>query len=301
MVKFGFMRHLLGHRLRRYRMRRGVVGMWVSGGLLALMVFWAWFGVHLVPDSSPYANTQRPDLAVQPLMSRGEYVHWLGTDTLGRDLWSRLVWGMRVSLVTGFWAMLLAVGLGTTVGLTAGFYRSWVDSLLSWLMQVLWSLPSVLLVLALSLALGKGWWQVLLAIGLTMWVDVARVVRGQVLALREREFVLAARMMGMSSLHLMWVQILPNLAKPLMVMASSVFGSAILLEAGLGFLGLGVQPPIPSLGMMLREHTPYLLMGAPHLVWAPGLLISGMVLSFNVFGTSLSAFLEDGHAEGPGP
>jgi peptide/nickel transport system permease protein len=197
--------------------------------------------------------------------------------------------------------MLLAVCLGTTVGLTAGFYRSWVDSLLSWLMQVLWSLPSVLLVLALSLALGKGWWQVLLAIGLTMWVDVARVVRGQVLALREREFVLAARMMGMSSLHLMWVQILPNLAKPLMVMASSVFGSAILLEAGLGFLGLGVQPPIPSLGMMLREHTPYLLMGAPHLVWAPGLLISGMVLSFNVFGTSLSAFLEAGHAEGPGP
>jgi len=178
------------------------------------------------------------------------------------------------------------------VGMVAGFYRSWVDRVLSWLMQVIWSLPSVMLVLAFSLALGRGWWQVFVAIGLTMWVDVARIVRGQVLALREREFVMAARMMGFSDWHLMTVQLLPNLFKPLLVMAASVFGSAILLESGLGFLGLGVQPPVPSLGTMLREHYPYLLLGAPHLVWAPAGLIFTMVLGFNVLGSALSSYLD---------
>lgn len=263
-----------------------------SGGYLVLLLLLSVFGVYALPDPTPYANTQNPDQAVQPLMHQGAIWHWLGTDTLGRDLLSRLVWGIRVSLGTGLAAMVLALVFGTTVGMVAGFYRSWVDRVLSWLMQVIWSLPSVMLVLAFSLALGRGWWQVFVAIGLTMWVDVARIVRGQVLALREREFVMAARMMGFSDWHLMTVQLLPNLFKPLLVMAASVFGSAILLESGLGFLGLGVQPPVPSLGTMLREHYPYLLLGAPHLVWAPAGLIFSMVLGFNVLGSALSSYLD---------
>ena len=263
-----------------------------SGGYLVLLLLLSVFGVYALPDPTPYANTQNPDQAVQPLMHQGAIRHWLGTDTLGRDLLSRLVWGIRVSLGTGLAAMVLALVFGTTVGMVAGFYRSWVDRILSWLMQVIWSLPSVMLVLAFSLALGRGWWQVFVAIGLTMWVDVARIVRGQVLALREREFVMAARMIGFSDWHLMTVQLLPNLFKPLLVMAASVFGSAILLESGLGFLGLGVQPPVPSLGTMLREHYPYLLLGAPHLVWAPAGLIFSMVLGFNVLGSAISSYLD---------
>lgn len=264
----------------------------LSGGYLALCLAFAWIGVHLLPDPSMYANLQNPDMAVLPMFTQGDRYHWLGTDSMGRDLWSRLVWGIRVSMGTGLVAMALSVAMGTLIGLVAGYYRSWVDRFLSWLMQVLWSLPSVLLVLAFSLALGKGWWQVMLAIGLTMWVDVARMVRGQVLALREREFMLAARMLGLSDWSQMIHQLLPNLYKPLMVMASSVFGSAILLESGLGFLGLGVQPPVPSLGMMLKEHVPYLLMGAPHLALAPGLLIFSLVFGFNVLGAALSAYLD---------
>jgi len=262
----------------------------LSAGYLVLLLLFSLFGVNVLPDPSPYANTQDPDQAVQYLGYQGRIRHWLGTDTLGRDMLSRLIWGIRVSMITGLAAMVLAVVVGTAVGLVAGFYRSWVDKVLSWLMQVVWSLPSVMLVLAFSLALGRGWWQVFVAIGLTMWVDVARIVRGQVLALREREYVMAARMMGFSDLHLMTVQLLPNLTKPLLVMAASVFGSAILLESGLGFLGLGVQPPVPSLGTMLREHYPYLLMGAPHLVWAPAGLIFSMVLGFNVLGSALSTY-----------
>lgn len=262
----------------------------LSGSYLLLCLVFAWFGVDLLPDSTLYANQQNPDAAALSMFSQGAMYHWLGTDSMGRDLWSRLVWGIRVSMGTGLVAMAISIALGTLVGLVAGYYRSWVDRVLSWFMQVLWSLPSVMLVLAFSLALGKGWWQVMLAIGLTMWVDVARMVRGQVMALREREFMLAARMLGLSDWNQMIKQLLPNLYKPLMVMASSVFGSAILLESGLGFLGLGVQPPVPSLGMMLKEHVPYLLMGSPHLALAPGLLIFSLVFGFNVLGAALSSY-----------
>lgn len=264
----------------------------ISGGYLLLCLGLGWLGVYGLPDASRYANNQNMDAAILPMFSQRDIIHWLGTDSMGRDVWSRLVWGIRVSLTTGLVAMIISVGLGTLVGLLAGYYRSWVDRVLSWLMQVLWSLPSVMLVLAFSLALGKGWWQVMLAIGLTMWVDVARMVRGQVLALREREFMLAARMLGLSDWSQMIYQLLPNLYKPLLVMASSVFGSAILLESGLSFLGLGIQPPIPSLGMMLKEHVPYLLMGAPHLALGPGLLIFSLVFGFSVFGSALSAYLD---------
>ncbi|MFM7910772.1 MAG: ABC transporter permease [Bacteroidota bacterium] len=262
----------------------------LSGFYLLLCLVFAWVGVDFLPDSTLYANQQNPDAAALPMFSQGVTNHWLGTDSMGRDLWSRLVWGIRVSMGTGLVAMALSIALGTIVGLAAGYYRSWVDRVLSWFMQVLWSLPSVMLVLAFSLALGKGWWQVMLAIGLTMWVDVARMVRGQVMALREREFMLAARMLGLSDWNQMFKQLLPNLYKPLMVMASSVFGSAILLESGLGFLGLGVQPPVPSLGMMLKEHVPYLLMGSPHLALAPGLLIFSLVFGFNILGAALSSY-----------
>lgn len=219
------------------------------------------------------------------LLSR---TYWLGTDIMGRDLWSRLVLGLRVSLGVGLIAVLISLLVGVVLGAIAGFYGGWVDQVVGWLINVIWSIPSLLLVIAFSLVMGKGMWQVFLAVGLTMWVDVARIVRGQVLSLREQEFVLAARAMGFSDLRIIFRHILPNVTGPVVIMSASNFATAILVESGLSFLGLGVQPPTASLGMMIKEHYPYIIMDAAYLALVPGLVILLLVLAFNLFGNGLS-------------
>jgi ABC-type dipeptide/oligopeptide/nickel transport system permease subunit len=212
---------------------------------------------------------------------------WLGTDIYGRDLLSRLILGIRISLSVGVMAVFISLFIGITLGALAGYYGGWVDAAISWLMNVVWSLPALLLVIAISFALGKGFWQIFIAVGLSMWVEVARLVRGQIIALKHVEFVEAAKALGFSDGRIILKHILPNLAGPILVVASSNFASAILLEAGLSFLGFGAQPPMPTWGGMIKEHYGYIIIDAAYLAILPGLAIMLMVYSFNLVAIGL--------------
>ena len=212
---------------------------------------------------------------------------YLGTDIYGRDLLSRLILGIRVSLSVGLMAVIISLFIGVSLGAIAGYFGGKTDTLISWFMNVIWSLPSLLLVIAISFALGKGFWQIFIAVGLSTWVDVARLVRGQVMSLKEVEFVEAAKALGFSTTRTIAKHILPNVAGPILVVASANFASAILLETGLSFLGFGAQPPMPSWGTMIKEHYGYIIMDAAYLAILPGLAIMLTVYAFNLLAIGL--------------
>lgn len=212
---------------------------------------------------------------------------WLGTDKYGRDILSRLLIGVRVSLAVGLVTVLLSLSVGVLLGALAGYFRGRVDEIILWLVNVIWSIPTLLLVFAIMLVLGKGFWQVFIAIGLTLWVNVARIIRGQVLAAKEREYVEAARALGYSHSRILFRHILPNVMGPVWVVAASNFASAIVIEAGLSFLGVGVQPPQPSWGLMIKENYNFIITHNPMLALAPGLAIMLLVLAFNMLGNGL--------------
>jgi len=218
--------------------------------------------------------------------------YWLGTDRYGRDVLSMLVIGTRVSLSVGFISVLISLVLGISLGAIAGFFRGWADQLIMWLINVVWSIPTLLLVIAITFALGRGFWQVFIAVGLTMWVEVARIVRGQILGIREKEYVEAARALGFSNTRIIIRHILPNAMSPVIVISAANFASAILLEAGLSFLGIGVQPPMPSWGSMIRDNYPYIILDAAYLAILPGLAIMLMVLAFMLVGNGLRDALD---------
>lgn len=216
----------------------------------------------------------------------------LGTDLLGRDLLSRLLIGTRISLAVGLISVIISIFIGILLGSLAGYFRGTTDTVITWLINVVWSIPTLLLVIAITLVLGKGITQVFIAVGLTMWVDVARIVRGQILSIREKEFVEAGRALGYKNGRIIFRHILPNVMGPVVVMAASNFASAILTEAGLSFLGIGAQPPVPSWGEMINAHHGYILMDKAYLAFTPGIAIMMLVLSFMMVGNGLRDALD---------
>ena len=213
--------------------------------------------------------------------------YWLGTDKFGRDILSRLIIGTRVSLAVGLIAVLISLTLGIILGALAGYYRGWVDEIIMWLVNVTWSIPTLLLVFAITMAMGKGFWQIFIAVGLTMWVSVARLIRGQVMAIKEMEYVQAARALGLKNSRIILRHILPNILGPVMVIAASNFATAIIVEAGLSFLGIGIQPPQPSWGLMIKENYNFIITHNPLLALIPGFAIMLLVLAFNLLGNGL--------------
>ena len=235
-----------------------------------------------LPDQKTWISKNR-------MVSRTFY---LGTDRYGRDILSRLLTGSRVSLSVGFIAVLLSLTIGIILGSLAGYYGGLVDNVIMWLINILWSIPTLLLVFAITLTIGKGFIEIFIAIGLTMWVGAARLIRGQVLVLREMEYVTAAKALGLGNPRIIFRHILPNLAGPVMVIAASNFAAAILTEAGLSFLGIGVQPPQPSWGLMIKEHYNFLITNQPFPALIPGIAIMLLVYSFNILGNALRDVLD---------
>jgi ABC-type dipeptide/oligopeptide/nickel transport system permease subunit len=213
----------------------------------------------------------------------------LGTSIDGRDLLSMLLFGTKISLSIGFISVIISLILGVSLGAMAGFFGGWFDNLIMWLMTVVWSIPSIMLVIAISLALqSKGIWVAFVAVGLTMWVEAARVVRGQILSIKEKLYVEAAKALGIGNLRIIFVHILPNVVGPIIVIATANFASAILIEAGLSFLGLGVQPPMPSWGKMVFEgYNSNWESDGGFLVFMPSICICLLVFAFNLFGNGL--------------
>jgi peptide/nickel transport system permease protein len=211
----------------------------------------------------------------------------LGTDKYGRSVFSRLILGIRVSLAVGLLAVLISLTLGIFIGAVAGYFGGWIDQLAMFLINVTWSIPTLLLVFAIVLAFGRGVGIIFLAVGLTMWVDVARIVRGQVLKTKQEQYIVAARSLGYGSLRVIFKHILPNIIGPILVIAAANFATAILLEAGLSYLGFGIKPPAPSIGNMLNENYGYALSNKPFLAIVPAVTIMLLVLSFNLVGSGL--------------
>ena len=260
-------------------------GAWFILGLILCAIF----APLLVLDSSDMANDMDLSRAMLAPGSSSEMgTHWFGTDKFGRDHFSRIILGSRISLTVGLIAVSISLVIGIPVGAAAGYFGGRVDQFLSWLMSVLWSIPTLLLVIALTFVLGKGLTQVFIAVGLTMWVEVARVVRGQFLAEKQKEYVEAAKVLGFGTAHIMFKEILPNTWGPLLVICTTNFASALLIESGLSFLGIGAQPPMPSWGSMIRDYYPYLMTGKAYLSLIPGALIAASVLSLNSLSAALS-------------
>jgi len=216
----------------------------------------------------------------------------LGTDQYGRDLLSRLILGIRISLSIGFIAVFISLVIGISLGAIGGYFGGKIDAFIMWLINVTWSIPTLLLVIAITLALGKGFYQVFIAVGLTMWVEVARIVRGQVISVKEMQYITAARALGFRDSRIIIKHILPNILAPVIVISAANFAAAILIESGLSFLGIGAQPPTPSWGTMIKDHYAYISLGKPFLAIIPGLAIMLSVMSFMLIGNALRDALD---------
>lgn len=216
----------------------------------------------------------------------------LGTDQFGRDFLSRLLLGTRISFSVGFIAVFMSLLIGIFIGSLGGFFRGRVDDFMVWLINVVWSIPTLLIVIAITFVLGKGVVQVFIAVGLTMWVEVARVTRGQILSVRETTFVEAGRALGFKNARIIMKHIIPNIINPIIVISAANFASAILLEAGLSFLGIGVQPPMPSWGSMIKENYAYIILNDAYLAILPGIAIMLLVLAFMLLGNALRDSLD---------
>ena len=251
--------------------------------------------VVLFSESKNTAKTRsyplsRFDKNISQYISTKKY--YFGTDKYGRDFLSRMLIGTRISYFIGFIAVFISLIIGISIGAIAGYYEGKIDTFIMWLINITWSIPTLLLVIAITLALGKGYWQVFIAVGLTMWVEVARVVRGQILSAKQQQYVEAAKVLGFSDFRIIFKHILPNIMAPVIVISAANFAAAILIESGLSFLGIGAQPPTPSWGAMIRDHYSYIILGKAYLAVIPGLAIMSLVLAFMLIGNALRDALD---------
>jgi peptide/nickel transport system permease protein len=250
------------------------------------MTAWGWLKDPLKQDT--------PNSLMEPLWTQSKYTlstYPLGSDQLGRDILSRLLWSTQISMLVGFVPVAIIFIVGVTIGLTAGYYGGWIDQLLMRLVDILMAFPGMLLAIAFTAVLGPGLDHVILALCLIGWTGYARLVRGEILALREKEFVHAAQALGGGPARVIVLHMLPNLLPPLLIQSTFGMAAAIIAEGSLSFLGLGVQPPTPSWGSMLNEGRQFLLV-APHLTTYPGLAIMITVLGLNLVGDGLRDLLE---------
>jgi len=231
-----------------------------------------------------------PNSAYEDYIDTRSFV--FGTDKYGRDYLSRILIGSRISFFIGFVAVFISLVVGLLLGSLAGYYGRKVDAVIMWIINVTWSIPTLLLVIAITLALGEGFWQVFIAVGLTMWVEVARVVRGQIISAKEMQYVTAARALGYTDYRIITKHILPNIFGPLIVISAANFAAAILIESGLSFLGIGAQPPMASWGAMIKNHYNYIILGKPYLALIPGLCIMLLVMAFMLVGNALRDALD---------
>ncbi|MEC9488695.1 MAG: oligopeptide ABC transporter permease [Halanaerobium sp.] len=251
--------------------------------IMALMAIFAPWISPYDPNETDILNTKEPP--------SGE--HWLGTDRIGRDLFSRLIYAGRISLTVGLVSMSISVLIGTILGLLAGFYGGWIDSLISRLVDIFLSIPFLILAVTVISVFGPSLYNIMVVIGVISWPGLCRLVRGQILSLREREFIEAARALGSSDRRIMYRHLLSNTFAPIIVSATLRVASAILLEAGMSFLGLGVQPPKTSWGAMLQTaNNVVVLKNMPWFWIPPGIMIMLAVLSINFVGDGLRDALD---------
>jgi peptide/nickel transport system permease protein len=257
----------------------------VGVSLLAMFVVCAMFAPWLAPQ-----DPARLDLTGRLMGPSG--AHWFGTDELGRDILSRVLYGARISLVVAVSVVGLSGAIGLVAGMIAGFYGGWPDTVINvYVMNAFLALPGILLAIAFIAFMGPGLGNVIIALAITGWVGYARLVRAQVLAVKEREFVEAARALGASDLRVITRHVLPNIVQPLIVQAAIGMAGAVLAEATLSFLGLGIPPPAASWGSMLNDARSHLF-DAPHLVVFPAMAVMLCVLSFNFIGDALRDYMD---------
>ena len=224
---------------------------------------------------------------IEKFISEKKFI--FGTDIYGRDLFSRIILGTRVSLSIGLMAVFISNFIGIILGLISGYYGGYIDKVIVWVINIFWSIPTLLLVIALSLALGKGFWQVYIAIGLSIWVDVARLVRGKVISEKNKDYIFASKVLGYNDIKILINNILPNIISPILILSAANFASSILLESGLSFLGIGSQPPSPSWGYMIKENYQYIIFGNSYLIIIPSIFLVLMVLSFYYLSNHLAS------------
>ena len=252
-----------------------IIGFVIIAGILLLAL--------IAPIIAPYDPNA---IDVKAILLSPSYSHWMGTDGLGRDVFSRMLYGARISLMVGFVAVGIATAIGIVLGAIAGFYRGWVDTVIMRTVDVMLSIPTFFLILAVIAFLTPSIWNIMIVIGLTSWMGVTRLVRAEFLSLRNQEFVLAAQALGAKDARLIFTHLLPNSLTPIIVSSILGIASAVLVESGLSFLGLGVQAPQASWGNILTDGKEYIQF-AWWLSLFPGLAILVTVLGYNLLGDGL--------------